>query len=432
VGGLVNNMSVSNQRSFFFNVDWLTVFLYLALCTIGWFNIHAAVFDEKHPSIIDASTNYGKQFIYINVSIVVAIVILLLESRFLTALAPAFYGITVLLLILVLVVGRNVGGNQAWINMGGGFRLQPSEFAKFSTCLLLARYLSSVNIKVTELKSFLIAAAIIGFPMLLIMLQPDTGSTLVFCSLIFVLYREGLSPYFLVISGLLIVLFVVSLLYNPLYVILTLVIITALIIFLFRKHRQLIFTMLVGLAISVTFIFSVKFIYSHVLKPHQTERINILLGITTDLRGKGYNVNQSKIAIGSGKLWGKGYLHGTQTKYAFVPEQSTDFIFCTVGEEWGFAGSVVVIGLYLFLILRVIYLAERQRSPFSRIYGYGVASVLFFHVVINIGMTIGIVPVIGIPLPFISYGGSSLLSFTILLFILVKLDSNRMMSASFQ
>jgi rod shape determining protein RodA len=230
----------------------------------------------------------------------------------------------------------------------------------------------------------------------------------------------------LVISGLLIVLFVVSLLYNPLYVILTLVIITALIIFLFRKHRQLIFTMLVGLAISVTFIFSVKFIYSHVLKPHQTERINILLGITTDLRGKGYNVNQSKIAIGSGKLWGKGYLHGTQTKYAFVPEQSTDFIFCTVGEEWGFAGSVVVIGLYLFLILRVIYLAERQRSPFSRIYGYGVASVLFFHVVINIGMTIGIVPVIGIPLPFISYGGSSLLSFTILLFILVKLDSNRM------
>ncbi|WP_394333034.1 rod shape-determining protein RodA [Mucilaginibacter lappiensis] len=417
---------MNNQRSFFFNVDWLTVLLYLALCTIGWFNIHAAVFDEKHPSIIDASTNYGKQFIYINVSIVVAIVILLLESRFLTALAPAFYGITVLLLILVLVVGRNVGGNQAWINIGGGFRLQPSEFAKFSTCLLLARYLSSVNIKVTELKSFLIAAAIIGFPMLLIMLQPDTGSTLVFCSLIFVLYREGLSPYFLVISGLLIVLFVVSLLYNPLYVVLTLVIIAALIIFLFRKHRQLIFTMLVGLAISVTFIFCVKFIYSHVLKPHQTERINILLGITTDLRGKGYNVNQSKIAIGSGKLWGKGYLHGTQTKYAFVPEQSTDFIFCTVGEEWGFAGSVVVIGLYLFLILRVIYLAERQRSPFSRIYGYGVASVLFFHVVINIGMTIGIVPVIGIPLPFISYGGSSLLSFTILLFILVKLDSNRM------
>lgn len=417
---------MNNQRSFFFNVDWLTVLLYLMLCVIGWFNIHAAVFDETHPSIVDTATNYGKQFIYINVSIVVAIVILLLESRFLTALAPAFYGVTVLLLIIVLIVGRNVGGNQAWINMGGGFRLQPSEFAKFSTCLLLARYLSSVNIKVTELKSFFIAAAIIGFPMLLIMLQPDTGSTLVFCSLIFVLYREGLSPYFLIIAGLLISLFVLTLLFNPLYIILIMAVLTGLIIYMFKRNRQFVLTMLIGLGICIAFIFCVKFIYTSVLKPHQTERINILLGITTDLRGKGYNVNQSKIAIGSGKLWGKGYLHGTQTKYAFVPEQSTDFIFCTIGEEWGFAGSVVVLSLYLFLILRVIYLAERQRSPFSRIYGYGVASVLFFHVVINVGMTIGLVPVIGIPLPFISYGGSSLLSFTILLFLLIKLDSNRM------
>ncbi|WP_295718414.1 rod shape-determining protein RodA [Mucilaginibacter sp.] len=416
----------NNQRSFFFNVDWVTVFLYLVLCTIGWFNIHAAVFDERHPSIIDGATNYGKQFIYIIVAVVVGMIILLLESRFFSALSPAFYAITVLLLILVLIIGRNVGGNQAWINMGGGFRLQPSEFAKFSTCLLLARYLSGPNIRVTEPKSFMAAAAIIGVPMVLIMLQPDTGSTLVFCSLIFVLYREGLSPYFLAVSGLLITLFVVALLFNPISIIIGLVAFTALVIFLFRRNRKLITTMLIGLAISISFIFCVKFIYSHVLKPHQTERINILLGITTDLRGKGYNVNQSKIAIGSGKLWGKGYLHGTQTKYAFVPEQSTDFIFCTVGEEWGFAGSVVVIGLFLFLILRVIFIAERQRSPFSRIYAYGVASVLFFHVVINIGMTIGVVPVIGIPLPFISYGGSSLLSFTILLFVLIKLDSNRM------
>jgi rod shape determining protein RodA len=184
--------------------------------------------------------------------------------------------------------------------------------------------------------------------------------------------------------------------------------------------------MVVGLGICIAFIFSVKFIYSKVLKQHQTERINILLGITTDLRGEGYNVNQSKIAIGSGKLWGKGYLHGTQTQYSFVPAQSTDFIFCTIGEEWGFAGSITVIGLYMFLILRIIYLAERQRSPFTRVYAYGVASVFFFHVVINIGMTIGVVPVIGIPLPFISYGGSSLLSFTMLLFVLIKLDSNRM------
>ncbi|WP_426584959.1 rod shape-determining protein RodA [Mucilaginibacter sp. R-33] len=415
----------NQQRSFFFNVDWLTVFLYLILCTIGWFNIHAAVFDPNHQSLVDASTNYGKQFIYICVSIVVGIVILLLESRFIAALAPAFYVVIVLLLILVLVIGRNVGGNQAWINMGGGFRLQPSEFAKFATCLLLARYLSGTNIRVTEPKSFLTAAVIIGFPMLLIMLQPDTGSTLVFCSLIFVLYREGLSPYFLVIAGLFITLFVTSLLYNPLYIILILAVITAFIIFLFKRNRQLIKTVIIGLAISIAFIFSVKFIYTHVLKKHQTERINILLGITTDLKGKGYNVNQSKIAIGSGKMWGKGYLHGTQTQYSFVPEQSTDFIFCTVGEEWGFAGSLTVISLFMFLILRVILIAERQRSPFTRIYGYGVASVLFFHVVINIGMTIGVVPVIGIPLPFISYGGSSLLSFTMLLFTLIKLDSNR-------
>ncbi|WP_114940075.1 rod shape-determining protein RodA [Mucilaginibacter endophyticus] len=415
----------TQQRSFFFNVDWLTVFLYLILCTIGWFNIHAAVYDPAHQSIVDVSTNYGKQFIFICISAVVGIVILLLESRFIAALAPAFYVVIVLLLVLVLIIGRNVGGNQAWINLGGGFRLQPSEFAKFATCLLLARYLSGTNIRVTDPKSFLMAAAIIGFPMLLIMLQPDTGSTLVFCSLIFVLYREGLSPYFLIIAGLFITLFVTSLLYNPLYIILILVAITAFIIFLFKRNRQLIKTMLIGLAICIAFIFSVKFIYTHVLKKHQTERINILLGITTDLRGKGYNVNQSKIAIGSGKLWGKGYLHGTQTQYSFVPEQSTDFIFCTVGEEWGFAGSLTVISLFMFLILRVILIAERQRSPFTRVYGYGVASVLFFHVVINIGMTIGVVPVIGIPLPFISYGGSSLISFTMLLFTLIKLDSNR-------
>ncbi|MDB5008250.1 MAG: rod shape determining protein RodA [Mucilaginibacter sp.] len=417
---------INNQRSFFFNVDWITVFIYLALCTIGWFNIHAAVFDERHPSIIDFGTNYGKQFLFIIISMLVGAIILLLESRFITALSPGFYGITLLLLMAVLVVGRNVGGNQAWISIGGGFRLQPSEFAKFTTCLLLARYLSGVNVKVTELRSFLIAGAIIGVPMFLIMLQPDMGSTLVFLSFIFVLYREGLSPYFLIIGALFIALFVSAILYSPLAVIAVIAGLCLLIILMFRKNKRVVITMLTGLAICIVFVLSVKLIYNNVLKPHQKVRIDIVLGIKSDLKGKGYNVNQSKIAIGSGKLWGKGYLNGTQTKYAFVPEQSTDFIFCTVGEEWGFAGSVVVIGLYLFLVLRIIMVAERQRSPFSRIYGYGVASVIFFHVMINIGMTIGLVPVIGIPLPFISYGGSSLLSFTLLLFVLIKLDSNRM------
>ncbi|HEY5327206.1 MAG TPA: rod shape-determining protein RodA, partial [Mucilaginibacter sp.] len=397
---------MNNQRSFFFNVDWAIVFLYLALCTIGLFNIHSAVYDERHQGIIDLSTNYGKQFLFIIISIIIGIVILLLESRFITALSPAFYVITILLLILVLIVGRNVGGNRAWISLGGGFRLQPAEFAKFTTCLLLARYLSGTNIRVTELRSFFTAAAIIGIPMLLILLQPDMGSTLVFYSLIFVLYREGLSPYVLVISALFIVLFLTSILFSPLYVIAVISVLALLVALLFRKNKRLVLTVLTGLAICIAFVFSVKFIYNNVLQPHQKVRISIVLGITSDLKGKGYNVNQSKIAIGSGKVWGKGYLHGTQTKYSFVPAQSTDFIFCTVGEEWGFAGSVVVLGLFLFLILRIIFIAERQRSPFSRIYGYGVASILFFHVFINIATTIGLAPVIGIPLPFISYGGS--------------------------
>ncbi|MDB5115167.1 MAG: rodA, partial [Mucilaginibacter sp.] len=411
----------------FFNVDWLTVFIYLALCTIGLLSIHSAVFDPKNPSLIDLDTNYGKQSIFIIISIVVGIFILLLESRFLSALAPAIYVVTTLMLLLVLIIGRNVGGNQAWISLPGGIRLQPSEFAKFATCLLLARYLSGVNIKVTELRSFAIAAAIIFFPMILILLQPDAGSTLVFSSLIFVLYREGLSPYFLVLEGLFIALFVLTLKLNNMPLIIGVLLgITLLIVLLFRRNRKIITPILLGAAISIVFVFSVKFLYTSVLKPHQKVRIDIVLGITNDLRGKGYNVNQSKIAIGSGKLWGKGYMRGTQTKYSFVPEQSTDFIFCTVGEEFGFAGSVVVLGLYLLLVLRIIYIAERQRSPFSRIYAYGVGSVIFFHVVINIGMTIGIVPSIGIPLPLISYGGSSLLSFTIMLFVLIKLDSNRM------
>jgi rod shape determining protein RodA len=418
---------VNQQRSFFFNVDWLTVFIYLALCTIGWFNIHAAVFNPDHPSIIDTDTNYGKQFIYIIVSIIIGIIILLLESRFLNALAPAFYVITILLLMLVLVIGKNVGGNQAWINMGGGFRLQPSEFAKYTTCLLLARYLSGTNIKVTEIKSFLIAGGIILLPMLLIKMQPDDGSTLVFCSLIFVLYREGISPYFLIVTGLVIALFILSLVVpNLYYVVGGLITIGLLLIYFFRRNRNVALGLMAGMILSVGFVFVIRPLYNHGLKSHQKERIDVVLGITHDTKHVGYNQNQSKIAIGSGRMWGKGYLQGTQTKYSFVPEQSTDFIFCTIGEEWGFAGSVVVVGLYLLLLLRIIVLAERQRSPFSRIYAYGVASVIFFHFFINISMTIGFMPVIGIPLPLISYGGSSLLSFTILIFTLIKLDSNRM------
>lgn len=400
--------------------------IYLCLCTIGWFNIHAAVFDDNHPSIFDFSTSAGHQFVFILSGIVIGTFILLLESRFLSALSPALYIVTILLLILVLVVGRGVGGNQAWIDLGGGFKLQPSEFAKFATCLLLARYLSATNVKVTDPKSFLIAGGIILLPMALIKMQPDDGSTLVFCSLIFVLYREGLSSYVLIIIGLLATLFITSLVFNELYVMATVVIAAILVIMMIKRNRPLVLKVIIGAVVAIGFVFIVKPLYNKALKKHQRDRIDIVLGLSKDKKHVGYNQNQAKIAIGSGRVWGKGYLQGTQTKYSFVPAQSTDFIFCTVGEEWGFAGSLVVMGLYLFLVLRIIAIAERQRAPFSRIYGYGVASIIFCHVVINIAMAIGIMPVIGIPLPFISYGGSSLWSFTILLFILLKLDSNRM------
>ncbi|WP_017258557.1 rod shape-determining protein RodA [Pedobacter arcticus] len=416
---------MNNQnRNFFFNVDFLTIVLYLCLLAIGWFSIHAAVYNEDE-ALITLANNSGKQLIFIIVAIIVGAVILLLDSKFMFAFSPVFYGITIFLLILVLIVGRNVGGNQAWIPIGS-FRLQPSEFAKWATSLLLARHLSVNNAKLTEFRTLLPTLAILGVPVILIIMQPDAGSALVFISLIFVLYREGLSPLYLVAGVMMVLLFILTLLYSKLYIILGLVFVLAILIYNYRRYRSLIATFVGGFILCLLFIFSVDFVYNNILKPHQKVRIELLLGLVKDPRGAGYNVNQSKIAIGSGGLWGKGYLQGTQTKFNFVPEQSTDFIFCTVGEEWGFAGSFVVVGLYLFLLMRIIHLAERQRSPFSRIYGYAVACIIFCHFFVNIAMTVGLMPVIGIPLPFVSYGGSSLLSFTILLFILIKLDSNRM------
>ncbi len=416
---------MNNQRSLFFNVDWFVILTYIVLCVIGWFNIHAAVYDPLNPTILDLDTNYGKQLIFIISAIIIGFAILLLDSKFFTTFSPIFYAITIILLILVLLIGRNVGGNQAWIPIGS-FRLQPSEFAKFATCLLLARYLSSGTIKVQEIRTQLVAAFIILLPTVLILLQPDAGSALTFSSLILLLYREGLSGYFLVIEGLSILLFVLTVLYNKYIVLAGIIVFAGIIFYYYRKNKKMITVTGFGVLFSILFIFSVDYVYTQILKPHQRNRIDLILGKVDDPRGIGYNLNQSKIAIGSGGIWGKGYLQGTQTKYNFVPEQSTDFIFCTVGEEWGFIGCFFVIGLYLFLLIRIINIAERQRSSFARIYGYGVASILFFHIFINIGMTIGLIPVIGIPLPFLSYGGSSLWSFTILLFILLKFDSNRM------
>ena len=416
---------MNNQRSLFFNVDWFVILTYIGLCMIGWFNIHAAVYDPLNPNILDLDTNYGKQLIFIISAIIIGFAILLLDSKFFTTFSPIFYGITIILLILVLLIGRNVGGNQAWIPIGS-FRLQPSEFAKFATCLLLARYLSSGTIKVQDIRTQLVAAFIILIPTVLILLQPDAGSALTFSSLILLLYREGLSGYFLAIEGLSILLFVLTVLYDKYIVLAGIIVCAGIIFYNYRKSKKMIKVTGFGVLFSILFIFSVDYAYNQILKPHQRNRIDVILGKVDDPRGIGYNLNQSKIAIGSGGIWGKGYLQGTQTKYNFVPEQSSDFIFCTIGEEWGFIGCFFVIGLYLFLLIRIINIAERQRSSFARIYGYGVASILFFHIFINIGMTIGLIPVIGIPLPFLSYGGSSLWSFTILLFILLKFDSNRM------
>lgn len=427
-----------NQRSIFANVDWVTILIYLALVLIGWISIYAAVYNEEHHSIFDISQRYGKQLMWIGFALVLAIIILLFEGQFFTSFAYPIYGTVILLLIGVLLFGAEIKGARSWFKIGG-FALQPSEFAKFATGLALAKYLSTLNINMQDLKTKVIASVIIGIPAVLILLQNDTGSTLVYASFIFVLYREGLSGNILLIGLYAAFLFVLSLLlrineftfFNDIVItgdVLLMIILTAiggLLIYWTRKAKRAWLVISFALVMSLGLIFSVDYIFENVLEPHQSKRINVLLGIESDPHGAGYNVNQSLIAIGSGGFAGKGFLEGTQTKFDFVPEQSTDFIFCTIGEEWGFLGAFLLVALYLGLFLRIIFLAERQRSIFSRIYGYAVASILFFHFLINMGMTIGLAPVIGIPLPFISYGGSSLWSFTILLFIFIKLDSER-------
>lgn len=418
-------MNSVQNKSFFGRIDWITIALWFSLCLIGWFNIHAAVFDPENPGLFNLATNYGKQSIYIFTALIIGISILIIDSRFFISSAPIIYIVVIILLVVVLIVGRNVGGNQAWIPLGS-FRLQPSEFGKLATCLLLAYFLSNQTNKNPNLKTLFIGISIILFPVVLVMLQPDTGSALAFFALIFVFYREGyLSTNVLIFGALAIFLFVLALLLNQWIIIGLIILICGFFAFILRKKRKNVINMLVLLIVSSVYVLCVDFAYENILQSHQRNRIDVILGKMDDPKGQGYNLNQSKIAIGSGQLFGKGYLQGTQTKYNFVPEQSTDFIFCTIGEEWGFVGSIILIGFYLTLLIRLINIAERQRTAFARIYAYGVASILFFHFFINIGMTIGIVPVIGIPLPFISYGGSSLWSFTILLFILLRFDSSR-------
>jgi rod shape determining protein RodA len=414
-----------NDKSILQNTDWVLVILFLVMVVMGWLNIYAAVYDDEHKSIFDLTQNYGKQTIWIAGSFFIAFMLMVIDGKFYAAFSYVIYLLIILLLLSTFAFSRDVKGSYGWIDIGS-FKLQPAEFAKFATNMALAKYLSTLGIRMQEFKTKVISAVILGIPALIVLLQNDTGSALVFLSFMFVLYREGLSGNFLLLGFVVMALFVLALLIKTSILAAIIGSIALLLIFLARKNRKNISAILLVAAIAVSVVYSVDYVYNNVLQDHQRTRIDVLLGKEIDLKGAGYNVNQSKIAIGSGGLFGKGFLQGTQTKYDFVPEQSTDFIFCTVGEEWGFLGSFIVMSLFAALLARIIYVAERQRSSYSRIYGYGVASILFFHLLVNIGMTIGLAPVIGIPLPFFSYGGSSLWSFTILLFIFIKLDAYRL------
>lgn len=393
---------------------------------LGWFNIYAAVYDETvSQSMWDLSLNSGRQLIFIAASIVIIMGIIIIDMSFYEAFAYVALGVILLLLLLVPLIGKEVGGNKAWIGIGS-FGVQPSEFAKFVTALAVAKLIGSVGFKIDNFKNQLMLFALIGLPMALILLQKDTGTALVFTAFIFVFFREGMSPFLMIVGISAAAIFILTLLIpNQLYLHGGIVVGLTILIILGKKKLKRITILAIGAIIIMGVIESVDYVITDVLKPHQQNRIKALINPDADPLGYGWNVTQSKIAIGSGGFFGKGFLKGTQTKFDFVPEQSTDFIFCTIGEEWGWMGSFIVVVLFMALLLRVVFIAERQKSRFSRAYGYGVASIFFFHFAVNIGMTIGLFPVIGIPLPFFSYGGSALWGFTILLFILIKLDAHR-------
>ena len=406
-------------------IDWWLLLIYLALVIIGVTTIYAAAYNESHPNIFDMSQHYGKQALFLGVSVFMGLIIMLIDAKFFNTFAYVIYGLSILTLLYVLVAGSTIAGSKSWIQIGG-FSFQPSEFAKFGTALAVAHYLGGINTDFSKLKTQMVAYAMVLFPMMLVLLQGDAGSALVFLVFILVFYREGMSGNILLIGLFAVVLFLLTLWLSKWYVMIGLLVIFAILMFFIERSKKNIWKMIAVFAVSVMFVFSVDFFFYKVLKQHQRTRINIILGIEKDTRGVGYNLHQSKIAIGSGGFSGKGYMQGTMTKYNFVPEQHTDFIFCTIGEEFGWLGSLVLLSLYLALLIRIIMLAERQRSPFSRIYGYAIASIIFFHLMVNIGMTIGLMPVIGIPLPFLSYGGSSLLMFSLMFFVFLKQDANRM------
>ncbi len=410
------------------NVDWVTVMIYGVMVLWGWINIYSATYDEEvHQSIFSLHINSGRQMMFIITSFMLIAAILIIDMRFYETFAYIIYGGVMFLLLLVPFVGKEVGGNRAWLGFGS-FGVQPSEFAKFATALVLAKVVGGIGFRMDNLRNQIMLFGIIGVPILLILLQKDYGTAMVFLVFILVFYREGMSPFLMLVGLGVAVIFILTLLVENTWILFGAIGVIWLLVIIYnrrKKFKRLMFITAGAAALIVTII-SVDFIFDNLLEPHHQKRIRVLLNPDLDQLGAGYHVYQSKVAIGSGGFIGKGFLNGTQTKLKFVPEQYTDFIFCTIGEEQGWIGSLLIMGLFVALLLRVIFLAERQKSRFARVYGYSVACIFFFHFATNIAMTIGLFPVIGIPLPFFSYGGSSLWGFTVLLFILLKLDAHRM------
>ena len=407
----MKNQSISN------NIDWICVIIYSLLVLMGWLNIYSS-------SLSSFEGTYEKQLIFIVLTIPLIFIVLSVDGKFYEKYASIIFGISLLSLAGLFVAGKTIAGQRCWYGFGS-FTLQPSEFAKAATALAIAKYLSDSQINLKNLNTQMQALILVFLPVLLILPQPDPGSALIYSIFILVLYREGLPSWYVWTGFITILLFVFTLILPPQYVILIALIIIALIHYKSRLgDRNIVLSSILFVLIS-GFVLSVNYVFNHVFKQHHRDRFNILLGKSVDMKGIGYNTNQSEIAIGSGGWFGKGFLEGTQTKGGFVPEQHTDYIFTTVGEEWGFIGSLLVIGLFVTLILRIIYLSERQKTKFSRVYGYCVAGILFIHFFVNISMVVGIFPTIGVPLPFFSYGGSGLWGFTILLFIFIKMDANK-------
>lgn len=404
-------------------MDKPLLLIYLLLVAAGWFNIYSVVYDPENLAGFSFATRYGKQLVFIGCALLLAVFVMIADIRIFTQFAYLYYGVSLLLLVAVLVAGVEISGAKSWIRIGA-LSIQPSEFAKVATCLAFAKFVSQPSINMKQPRMQAMAALWFLAPMLLILLQPDAGSALVFLAFILPLYREGMSGWVLVTGSVAVALFVAALLVNRYVMIGGIALVT---VFLAWRNKRTLKNVSLAVLLFIScslYTLGVDYAFNH-LSAHQQTRINVLLGKEQDVQGAGYNVNQSKIAIGSGGFWGKGYLQGTQTKFNFVPEQSTDFIFCTVGEEWGWVGCTVFLGCYLFLLLRLVRLAERQKSSYARVYGYGVAGIFFMHLFVNVGMTIGLLPVIGIPLPFFSYGGSALWAFTLLLFIFIKMDARQ-------